>query len=243
MDMKIIHFYPDLMNLYGSYANVSAVKRLLERLGHTVTVEAVNPGDSASLSGADFLFLGAGTERRQVFALGDFARFGEEVKALAADGGVMLFAGTAMELLGDSITDAAGTVRSGIGLGAFTAVQGKQRLVEDVYGHTDLFAEPVVGFMNKCSKISGVTTPLLTALDMGFGNETEKGPEGYHRDNVFASELTGPLLIKNPKLLETVVSAILRRRGAPEPEAWPLDTWTEQGYAITEQQLRLRCGK
>ena len=243
MDVKIIHLYPDLMNLYGSYANVSAVKRLLERLGHSVTVETVAPGQDASLSAADFLFLGAGTERRQVFALDDFARFGDDVKALAADGCPMLFAGTAMELLGASVTDAAGTTRAGIGLADFTAVQGKQRFVEDVYGHTDLFAEPVVGFINKCAKISGVATPLLTGLDMGFGNEAERGPEGFRRDNVFASELTGPILIKNPKLLEAVTAAILRRRGAPEPEAWPLDPWTEQGYAITAEQLRLRCGK
>ena len=243
MELKIIHFYPDLMNLYGSYANVSAVKRLLERLGHSVTVETVNPGDNASLSDADFLFMGAGTERRQGFALGDFAPLGGDVKALAADGGVMLFAGTAMELLGASITDAAGATRPGIGLADFTAVQGKQRFVEDVYGHTDLFSEPIVGFMNKCAKISGVTTPLLTGLDMGFGNEVEKGPEGFRRGNVFASELTGPILVKNPRLLEAVVSAILRRRGGSEPEQWPLGTWTEQGYAITEEQLRLRCGK
>ena len=53
MELKIIHFYPDLMNLYGSYANVSVVKRLLERLGHSVTVETVNPGDNASLSDAE----------------------------------------------------------------------------------------------------------------------------------------------------------------------------------------------
>lgn len=243
MELKIIHFYPDLMNLYGSYANVSVVKRLLERLGHSVTVETVNPGDNASLSDADFLFMGAGTERRQVFALNDFARLGGDVKALAADGGVMLFAGTAMELLGASVTDAAGATRPGIGLADFTAVQGKQRFVEDVYGHTDLFSEPIVGFMNKCAKISGVTTPLLTGLDMGFGNEVEKGPEGFRRGNVFASELTGPILVKNPRLLEAVVSAILCRRGGSEPEQWPLDTWTEQGYAITEEQLRLRCGK
>lgn len=241
MDVRIIHFYPDLMNLYGSYANVSAVKRLLERLGHSVTVETVNPGDSAALSGAGFLFMGAGTERRQAFALEDFARFGADVKALASDGCAMLFAGTAMELLGASVTDAGGTFRPGIALADFTAVQGRQRFVEDVYGHTDLFPEPVVGFMNKCARISGVAAPLLTGLDMGFGNESEKGPEGFHRDNVFASELTGPLLIKNPRLLEAVVSAILRRCGAAVPEAWPLDSWTEQGYASTAEQLRLRC--
>ena len=30
MEIKIIHFYPDLMSLYGSYANVSVLKRRLE---------------------------------------------------------------------------------------------------------------------------------------------------------------------------------------------------------------------
>ena len=27
MELKILHFYPDLMSLYGSYANVSILKR------------------------------------------------------------------------------------------------------------------------------------------------------------------------------------------------------------------------
>ena len=243
MELKIVHFYPDLMSLYGSYANVSVLRRYLEALDCTVTVQPVRPGEGADITGADFLFMGAGTERAQRFAAVDFAQYGPAVKSLADEGCAMLFAGTAMELLGDSITDAAGTVRAGIGLADFTSVQGKRRFVADVYGHTDLFPEAVVGFMNKCAKISGVTTPLLTALDMGFGNDAEKGPEGFHRDNVFASELTGPILIKNPKLLETVVAAILSRRGLPAPEVWPLDDWTAQGYTITEEQLRLRCGK
>lgn len=33
MELKIIHFYPDLMSLYGSYANVSVLRRYLEALG------------------------------------------------------------------------------------------------------------------------------------------------------------------------------------------------------------------
>ena len=28
MELRLIHFYPDLMGLYGSYANVSVLKRL-----------------------------------------------------------------------------------------------------------------------------------------------------------------------------------------------------------------------
>ena len=44
MEIKILHFYPDLMSLYGSYANVSVLTRYLQQLGHTVTVESLRPG-------------------------------------------------------------------------------------------------------------------------------------------------------------------------------------------------------
>ena len=242
MELKIIHFYPDLMSLYGSYANVAVLKRRLEQMGNTVTVENVDYGQDADLAGADFLFMGAGTERSQKAALADFARFGGAVKAAAESGVTMLFAGTAMELLGKSITDADGKVYDGIGLAEFTSVQGKKRFVEDVYGRTDLYPEAVVGFMNKCSTITGVETPLLTAVELGFGNDGEGRPEGFHRKNVFASELTGPILVKNPRLLDAVVTAICVHRGEALLAEFPKDHWTEDGYAITAQQLGLRCG-
>lgn len=72
-------------------------------------MQAVVPGEGADITGADFLFMGAGTERAQRFAAEDFARYGAAVKAAAEDGTAMLFAGTAMELLGASVTDGTGT--------------------------------------------------------------------------------------------------------------------------------------
>lgn len=241
MEVKIVHFYPDLMSLYGSYANVAVLRRRLEAMGCAVTVQSVRPGEEADIAGADFLFMGAGTERAERFAAGDFTRFGPAVRAAAEDGCAMLFAGTAMELLGISVTDKRGETYDGIGLASFTTVQGDRRIVGDVYGATDLFPEAVVGFMNKCGTVRGVETPLLTGLSMGFGNEAEKGPEGFHRKNVFASELTGPLLVKNPRLLEAVTAAIFVRRGVPLPEDAPTDPYAEAGYAITAEQLRLRA--
>ena len=81
MEFRFIHFYPDLMSLYGSYGNVAVLKRYLERLGNTVTVDAVVPGQAADLTGGDFLYMGAGTERAARAAMEDFARFGPAVKA------------------------------------------------------------------------------------------------------------------------------------------------------------------
>lgn len=243
MEWKILHFYPDLMSLYGSYANAAVLKRYLERLGGDVSVHFIRPGEQADLAAADFIFMGAGTERSQKAALADFARYGQAVRAAADSGTAQLFAGTGHELLGQTLVDNAGQEYQGIGLGQFTSVQGKQRFVGDVYGTTALCPEPVVGFMNKCARISGVETPLLSACAMGFGNEAEGGPEGFCRGNVLASELTGPILVKNPQLLKVVVKALYDRRGTQLPAEQPVDDYAAAGYAITAEQLRLRSEK
>ena len=103
MELNILHLYPDCMSLYGEYANVAVLKRRLEQMGNTVTVETVAPGQSCEIASADFLFMGAGTERSQKAALADFRRFADDIAKLAADGVPMLFCGTAMELLGKGI--------------------------------------------------------------------------------------------------------------------------------------------
>ena len=240
MELKLIHFYPDLMSLYGSYANVAVLKRRLEQMGNTVTVETVAPGQSCEITSADFLFMGAGTERAQKAALADFIRYESAVKAAAEAGVSMLFAGTSMELLGKTITDAAGKEYAALGLAEFTTVQSKKRFVEDVYGTTDLYPEAVVGFVNKSSTISGVETPLLTAVQLGYGNEGLKTPEGFRYKHVIGSHLTGPILVKNPRLLDKVISAIYEQRGESLPVELPANRWTEDGYTITAEALKQR---
>ena len=240
MELNLLHFYPDLMSLYGSYANLSVLARTLETMGNTVTITYVEPGDEADILGADFLFMGAGTEKRQKFALADFVRHGDEVKKAALGGTPMLFCGTSMELLGKTILDESEKEYSGIGLGDFTAKQQVRRIVEDVYGHTKLFDAPMVGFINKSSILTGVETPLLTSMNLGFGNEAEGGAEGFLYQNVIGSHLTGPILAKNPRLLETVIAAIYAKRGLSCPEI-PKDQWAEQGYAVTARELKARC--
>lgn len=240
MELKLVHFYPDLMSLYGSYANLLVLRRSLEALGNTVTIVPVRPGEEADLENADFLFMGAGTERAQKAALTDFEKYSEAVKLGADHDVAMLFAGTAMELLGKSIVDADGKIWNGIGLGSFVSTQHPRRKVEDVLGKTDLYQEPVVGFMNKSAIITGVETPLLTSLTLGFGNEASLGAEGFRYKNVIGSQLTGPILVKNPRLLDWVVNAIYARRGQEIPADRPHDHWAEDGYQITASELAKR---
>ena len=45
--MKILHLYHDIMNLYGEYANVSALERMLEKSGVKFTTDRLTLFDNA----------------------------------------------------------------------------------------------------------------------------------------------------------------------------------------------------
>ena len=241
MELTLIHLYPDLMNLYGSYANLSVLRRTLEGLGHSVTVQPVLPSESVALDGCHFLYLGAGTERAQKAALEALTPYAAVLRSAAEAGFPMLFAGSAMELLGRRITDQRGKDWEALGLANFLSRETEKRFVEDVYGVCPLFPEPIVGFQNKSAVITGIETPLLSSLAMGYGNDGEKRPEGYQKGNVFASALTGPILVKNPALLREVARRVLAHAGAEVPGTIPVDEELEKGYAVTAQQLKKRA--
>ena len=242
MELKILHLYPDCMSLYGEYANVAVLKRTLEAMGVAVTVDKCLLDDAPDFSAADFIYMGCGTERTQKAALMALNAHAGSLKAALDRGAVVLFTGNAMEALGRSVTDVQGKEWPGLGLAEFATVETDQRAPEDVIAHSPLWDAPVVGFMNKSSLLTGVEAPLLTALDMGFGNETAHGAEGFRFKNVLGSHLTGPILAKNPRLLEWVIAAIYEKRGESCPPI-PKDEWAEQGYAVTARELKERCGK
>ena len=125
----------------------------------------------------------------------------------------------------------------------FAVTQTSTRIVGDVLGDAGLCGEPVVGFMNKCTHITGVTTPLISACRLGFGNAAEKDGEGWRKVNALGSSLTGPLLVKNPALLRAVTELVYAYKNMPLPEAWPEEPYAAAGYAQTVQQLTLRVAE
>ena len=135
MELTILHLFPDFMSLYGEYANVAVLRRQLESLGVKVTVRAVTYEDNPDFIGADLIYMGAGTERKQKVALEKLLPSASELRAATADeGAVILFTGNAMETLGASITDASGKVWPGLALADFTTVETDKRTPGDVVG-------------------------------------------------------------------------------------------------------------
>ena len=102
--------------------------------------------------------------------------------------------------------------------------------------------ETAVGFMNKCSTTAGITTPLFSALSMGFGNDREGGGEGYVSGNVFATHLTGPVLVKNPAFTDLLVKRLFAAKGWELPAERPVYPHEAAAWAVTAGELRSRLG-
>ena len=240
MELNMVHLYPDVMNLYGEYANVAVLSRHLEALDVTVTVRPVTCEDTPDFTAADFLYMGAGTERGQKYVLEKLLPHAEGLKSAVAAGAVVLFTGNAMETLGATVTDAAGRAWPGLGLAEFATVETDRRDPGDVIAHSALLDRPAVGFMNKCSVTSGVETPLFDRLELGFGNREEKGAEGYVSGNVLATHLTGPALVKNPHLTGLLIRRIFEAKGWALRSALPALPHEWEAYAITLRELSAR---
>lgn len=240
MELTIAHLYPDVMSLYGEYANIAVLRRMLEAMGVEVTVRRITFEDLMDVSGADFIYMGAGTERRQKAVLSAASQYGPALQTAVEDGAVLLFTGNAMETLGASVTDAAGKVWPGFALADFTTVETDRRDPGDVVAVSELWDAPAVGFMNKCSTTHGIAAPMFRELPLGFGNEAEHGPEGYVSGNVFATHLTGPVLVKNPQMLDFFVRQLFARKGWDCPEVLPEQPHQRSAYETTLQELRGR---
>ncbi len=232
--MKILHLYPDMMNLYGEYANVLILERCLTDLGHKVEIHSLTMGENKDISGYDMYFMGAGTERKQKLALEALRPYASTLKKEQEGGKVFLFTGNSFELLGKSLCDAEGKTYECVGLFSYETVEGSRRIVGDALGNTPLFSDVVVGFMNKCSKTTGVKIPLFS-LKMGFGNEAQCSGEGVYDKNFFGTHLTGPILMKNPAMLREILSRLTGK--TVESVNVP---YLQQAYDTTSKALQNR---
>lgn len=240
MELNILHLYPDCMSLYGEYANVEILRRHLEAMNVAVKVVKNPLDDAPDFTAADFIYMGCGTERTQKAALMTLKDRADDLRAALARGAVVLFTGNAMELLGASVTDAHGRQWPGMGIAQFTTVETDRREPEDVIAHCPLWPSPVVGFMNKCSRTCGVTAPLFDSLKLGFGNEEKLGPEGYVEGSLFATHITGPVLVKNPEFTDLLITRLFRAKGWELPERLPVLPHERAAYEVTLKELSAR---
>ena len=234
--MKILHWYHDIMNLYGEYANVSAMERILIKSGEEVVVDRLSFGEQAQLSDYDFIYVGSGTEKNLKYVLKDMLPYREAIRAYIASGKPLLMTGNSFEMLGKSFTDGSGKEFETLGLYDYTTAEvSGVRQTADIICKTDFLDQPLVGFINKSDDVFGITNPLFQ-IEFGIGDRETCTTEGVHVANFFGTHLIGPILMKNPHFLTYLAALILGR----EPETAHLG-YERKGYEVTLKKLRERA--
>lgn len=233
--MKILHLYPDLMNLYGDGGNLRALARRLADQGEEVAIDRLDPGQTPDFAGYGLIYLGPGTERSQKAALEHLRPHAGALKWAMENGTHGLFTGNAASMLGRAVVDGSGKTWEGLGLLDFTAREQKDaRYTGDaIVKHPDL-DRPVVGFLNKCEDWEGAVAPLFRTV-MGRGDIPGGDGEGFVSGGFLGTHLIGPVLVKNPHFHTWLLKRLLGRE--LKAVDYPNE---ERAYEVTLQALTER---
>lgn len=235
--MKILHLYYDLMNLYGDYANLLALSKILKENDIEHTIDKLSVFDEINLFDYDLVYIGSGTEKNQKTALAHLLKYKDDVCRYIEEGRFMLLTGNSFEMLGHSINSFLGEYE-GLDVLPFTVTeQNTTRNTADCIMECEFTDKPIVGFINKCSEIHGICHHLFVSL-MGLADNPDVKTEGIHYNNLYATHLTGPILVKNPHFLRAFASALAGKELLADSFEYE-----KRGFEITYEKLRERNAK
>lgn len=232
--IRIAHAYSNLLNLYGSWANPTLLKRYLQDTGYDVEVVAFTIGGYVDISSFDLIYFGAGTERRMILALQDFRRFLTEVKDYIEDERSILLTGNSMAVFGNTVTDISGIEYQGISLIDIDTKIHSRRNYSELIMSSSLTEHPVIGNINSSIDIySNNETPMFRVVKETSGSRKE---EGVFKDRIYATELSGPLLVRNPYLLHRFAELLAEKELPLNNNSW--FTTALEGYQRATATLK-----
>ncbi|AKM79197.1 MAG: CobB/CobQ domain protein glutamine amidotransferase [Candidatus Beckwithbacteria bacterium GW2011_GWB1_47_15] len=225
MKLTLVHLYPKLLNIYGDYGNIIALKYRAEKRGIKLTVRPVEVGEPLKNGSFELLFAGGGQDQQQVTASRDLQKKKMVLRA-ASDAGVpMLTICGSFQLFGDFFKPFAGPKLKGVGLLPAYTVADKVRKIGNLVIKLNpslrstidnLKSDLLVGFENH----SGNTwlkdkSSALGKVVIGHGNNGKDHTEGCRINNVFGCYLHGSLLPKNPHFADHLIKLALTNKYGP----------------------------
>jgi lipid II isoglutaminyl synthase (glutamine-hydrolysing) len=246
MRLRLVHLYPDLMNVYGDRGNIISLQRRCTWRGIELEVQPVGMGDRLNPRDCDVIFFGGGQDREQAVISPDFVQQkGPAVRDAAESGAVILAVCGGYQLLGHTYTTYDGRELEGVGVFDARSVPGDRRHIGNIVIETSLGGRvrTLVGFENHSGRtyLGPGCAPLGRVL-VGSGNNGDDGTEGAVHRNAVGCYLHGSLLPKNPWLADELLARAVMRRYGEDARLEQLDDGLEQRAhdAVVERARQLR---
>ena len=207
MKITIGHLYYDLLNLYGESGNILALKYALEKQGIEVIVKNLTITDELDLNDLDFVYIGCGTEQNQLVALEHLKKYASTISQAILNNKMFLVTGNSVELFGSHIQNKEDKIET-LGIFNYYAERTEKRLVSECVFKNDKIADLILGFENHQGIIRNVDTALFKVIK-GYGDSKDEGNEGYKHNRFYGTYLLGPILARNPMLLEYIAQKLI----------------------------------
>lgn len=228
--INVAHLYGDLMNTYGDYGNIIALRYYAKQIGVTVTDELVSLGDDFNADNFDFALFGGGQDYEQSIVAPDLQRISNQLISFIESNGPVLAVCGGYQLLGQYFMMADGTRVEGIGaMNIYTLNQSDTRFIGNVTIKNSETGEEYHGFENHQGKtfLSKSERPLGQIIK-GNGNNGEDHTEGVIYHNVFGTYFHGPILTRNGNLALRMLKLALDRK-------YPEVNWENPINSITPE--------
>jgi len=198
--IKIINLLPELLGTYGDQGNVAVLSWRLTARGienKIINASARNPIPTDG----DFYFLGGGEDDAQVAAV-ELLRSGALQSALK--NGAQLFAVCAgFQLLGESFPASNNRTISGLNILPIKTESASPRSVGELLCESTLPIGALTGFENHGgqTKFTDRLQPL-GIVQRGIGNHLSEKCDGAVTNQIIATYMHGPALVRNPALAD-----------------------------------------
>ena len=231
MEIRILHLYYDIMNLYGEYGNVKVLEKHLRDQGFEVIVDKKTIGEEKHFEDYDFIYMGCGTENNQKVVLSDLLKEKDDFINAIENEKIVLLTGNSFEILGQAIDD-----EDAIEILNFKTQHIDKRITTDAICTSKKFKEKIVGFINTSSIVKGNNNPLL---EYEYNTRNLEN-DGVAYKNVIGTHLIGPLLIRNPEILEYIVRKLCAKKDENFEYKDIEYLEEEEGYKLVLSELEKR---
>ena len=212
--LRIVHLYPDALNLYGDGGNIASLRQRCAWRGIPAVVDEVRMGDALDLSDADIVLLGGGADRDQLAVCKELLGQKRQLTDYVESDGTLIAICGGYQLLGRFYMMGAEKVE-GLGIIAAETRSGEGRLIHNVAIDSPIADKPIVGFENHGGRtyLDACEQPLGRPLVRGTGNNEFEEGEGVLHKGVIGTYYHGPVLPKNPQVTDWLIAHALKRRG------------------------------
>ena len=227
-EIRILHMYADMLDLYGDGGNMEIIKYRCEKRGIECIIDKYSVDSGIPDFGSyDLIYIGGGADLEQQHISADLLRCRDGIKSAYEKGTFLFLICGGYQLMGKYYRDADGNDIPGLGLFDYFTVapaSRKKRWIGNVVIRTTFTGSTVdiVGFENHGGQTQGVKTPLGDVL-CGNGNCSKSPHEGYFEKNVIATYMHGPCLAKNPEVSDYIIGYCLDRRNGSHTELTKLN--------------------